>query len=156
MGFRTRAGFPATMVLGGTSLCYNAACANDRLFSDGDATQERCARTNRSAPFDQSFLNDPIRFGLQLPGRASCPGIAVVDESYPVPDEHLRLDGDAFTDERMTGDLAAITHSCSFLNFDEGPNPSVVADLAAVEIYKCVNRHVAAELNVGGNALEIR
>ena len=56
----------------------------------------------------------------------------------------------------MAGDLATIADFRAFLNFDERPDPCVVADFAAVEIYECVNLHVATKLYIGRNALVVR
>jgi len=48
----------------------------------------------------------------------------------------------------VTLDLAAGADLHAALDFDERPNPGVVADLAAVEIRERLDDHVVSELDV--------
>jgi hypothetical protein len=65
-------------------------------------------------------------------------------------DEHLVLDGHALADETMRRYFAARTNSSAHLDFDEGTNPGLVANRAAVQVdeIRMKDPHIAAKLNV--------
>ena len=63
-------------------------------------------------------------------------------------DEYLGLDGNAFADEGMARDLAAIADPRALLNLDERADLCLVADLAAVEVDEGKDPNVSAQLNV--------
>ena len=51
-------------------------------------------------------------------------------------DEHLVFDGDPFADEAVGGNLAPFPDPGAFLDLDEGADPAVAADGAAIEIHQ--------------------
>ena len=67
-------------------------------------------------------------------------------------DEHVILDGHAFADEGVAGDLAPPANAGILLNLDEGADLGFVADLAAIEIDELRKLDVFPELHVGRNA----
>ena len=62
-----------------------------------------------------------------------------------MPNEDVILDFYAFTDEGVTGNLAAFADTGILLDFDEGPNLGFVPDFAAVQIDELGEPHVLAE-----------
>jgi hypothetical protein len=74
---------------------------------------------------------------------------AVVDEHHAMPHEHLVLDDDAVTHERVALDLAVTADHHTMLNLDERADPGVVADAAAVKVRERVDEHVRAKLDLG-------
>jgi len=70
-----------------------------------------------------------------------------------VPNEDLIFKGDAFTDETVARDFAAIAHARVFLNFDKSANLYIVADLAAIQIRKRENLDALAKLHVRRDSL---
>ncbi len=77
----------------------------------------------------------PVAFGLRRTVSSGRARITIVDEDDAVADEDLVLNGDAGAYKRMTRDFAATPDLRVALNFDEGSEPAVVTNLAAVEIY---------------------
>src|SRR5690606_13698658 len=71
----------------------------------------------------------------------------VVGEHHAVADEDLVLHDHALAHEAVRGDLAARADRGVLLDLDEGPDPGVVADRAAVEVHERRVRdpHVLAE-----------
>ena len=63
-------------------------------------------------------------------------------------DEDVGFNRYALADEGMTRDLAAVADLCALLDFDKRPDPRLVANLAAIQIYERVNLHVATELDI--------
>ena len=88
--------------------------------------------------FNDGRLTSPIRVGLEFAAGRRRSGIAIVNEGDSVADENLRFNDYAFTDEGVTRNLATLADFGPLLNFDKGANFRVVANLAAVEIYKCL------------------
>ena len=62
--------------------------------------------------------------------------MAIVDEDDAVTYEDIVFYLDTGAYEAMARDLASPADSCALLDFDEGSNPCVVADLTSVEIDK--------------------
>ena len=92
----------------------------------------------------------PVRFGQHFAVRRRARA-AVVDEHHTVADEHLVLDGHALADEGVRRNFAARAHAGVLLDFYKRPDLRVIADLAAVEVYKrgVENLNVAAEFDAG-------
>ena len=108
MNRRILAGFPATMALEGTSFVTTLP-APTIAFSP----TETLARIVAPDPMDAPFLttvafNFPIGLGLQGSFSGGGARIDVVDESNSVTDEDVILNHDAFADEGVAGDLAAL------------------------------------------------
>jgi hypothetical protein len=68
-------------------------------------------------------------------------------------DENFVLDQHALTNEGVTGDLAPVTDTCPFLDFDERADFHVIADLASIQVGESENLHSLTESNVGSNSL---
>jgi hypothetical protein len=60
--------------------------------------------------------------------------MSVVEERHAVADEDVVFDRHSLTDERVARDPAPPPDFCIFLNFDEGADLRLVADLAAVQV----------------------
>src|SRR5262249_18581185 len=75
-------------------------------------------------------------------------GVEVVDEHHPVSHEDFVLDGYTLADEGVTLDLASRTDLGILLDLDEGPDPCVVADPAAVEVNERVQDDVFSQPDV--------
>ena len=54
-------------------------------------------------------------------------------------DEDLILQSDAFTNERMTRNLASVADFDPLLNLHEGPNLHIVSDFTTIEVGEAVN-----------------
>ena len=74
----------------------------------------------------------------------------------PWPTKDAGLDRHAFTNEGVAADLAVIADLGAFLNFNEGPDPRFVSNLAAIKVDEGVDSHVPTELHVRRNSLIIR
>ena len=67
-------------------------------------------------------------------------------------DEDVVLDGHAFTDEAVAGDLAVLSDSGPFLYFDERPYFGVVADFTAIEVHEVLDLYVVPKFYVRGDS----
>lgn len=82
--------------------------------------------------------------------------VEVVDKHDAVSYEHLVLDGDAFANEGVAGDLATSADHRVFLDLDEGADTRMVTDSTPVQVHEAMNRRVRGYLNVRGDSEEIR
>src|SRR5690242_2649320 len=80
-------------------LSNNTAGANRGPFTDRDAAQDGCSRTDGSTAFDCSGNAAPVRFRLQLTFVGRCSRVAVVNEGDVMTNEDLIFDGNPFTNE---------------------------------------------------------
>ena len=87
------AGTPATIVFGRNVFGDDCACADDCVFADRDARDNRCVRTDTRTFFDERRDHLPIRFSLRRAIGVSCTRIFVVSEHHAVADENIVLDG---------------------------------------------------------------
>jgi len=92
----------------GYILGYDAAGADDGVFTHGDAAQQGGARTDRRTLPDDRLFTYPIRLGLQVSAGSGRTGIEVVDEGNVMADENVIFDDDPLADEGMAGDLAVV------------------------------------------------
>lgn len=129
--------------------------ADQRSLADFDPAKDHGAAAQRRSPADESGRDPPVGFGLQRPvgGR---PGIGIVDEEDAVPHEHLVLDRHALAEKRVALDLAPRAHDDVLLDLDEGPDPRLIADPAAVEVNEPVQDDVSPQLDVRGDPIEVR
>jgi hypothetical protein len=70
-----------------------------------------------------------------------------------VTDEDFVLNCHTFTDERVTGNLAALPDPRPFLNFHEGSDFRFVTDLTTVKIYEGEYTNAFPQLDVRRNEL---
>jgi hypothetical protein len=68
-------------------------------------------------------------------------------------DEDVILNDDALTNERMTGDLAALPDAGIFLDFDECADLGFVSNLAAIQIDELRKANVLSQSHVVRNAV---
>lgn len=66
-----------------------------------------------------------------------------------MPNENAFFNRDTFTNECVTGDLAAGPDPCAFLDFNEGSDLRFVTNLTCVEIDEFTNPNVPSKLYVG-------
>jgi hypothetical protein len=134
----------------------NASCADQSIFADGHSAEHGGTRADRRTSPNEGSLAAPIGVRLEPSPGSSSPWTAVIDEGNAVPDKDLGFDRYAFADKRMARDLAAFAYFCALLNFDERPDPSLSANLAAVEIHKAVNPNIAPEFYIRCDELNKR
>jgi hypothetical protein len=72
-----------------------------------------------------------------------------------VSDEYIVFHGNAGTDERVTGDFAAVANLDFFLNFHEAANLHVISDFTAIKIGEPVNANAFAQFHIGRNLLDV-
>jgi hypothetical protein len=104
------------------------------------------------ARFRWKKLRLPVLLALQGADPVRGPRVLVVDERYPVSDEHIVLDGHAFADERVALDLAVPADAGVLLHFHECPDLRIVADRTAVKVDELGQTDILAELHVIGYA----
>ena len=85
---------------------------------------------------------------LSSPKRARRSRIAIIDKRDSMSDEDLGLDSHAFTNERMTRDLATRADLRAFLDLNERADLRLIANLAAVKIDKRRNSNVPTKPDV--------
>jgi len=130
--------------------------ADEGAATDRHPAQDGAARADGGAALHERGFADPVLIcghGADSGGGSRAP---VVDERHVVPDEHFVLDGDAFANEAVAGDLAAPADAGSFLYFDEGADLGLVADRAAVKVSEGVDGYAVSELDVVGDEREGR
>ena len=67
-------------------------------------------------------------------------------------DEDFIFNRYTLANERMAGDLHPPANFCPLLDLDEGSHPAFVADLAALQIHKCIDLYIRAQFNICGNS----
>ena len=70
----------------------------------------------------------------------------------PWPTKTLSSIVDAFTDEGVARNLAALAHGCVLLDFDECADLGLIADFAAVKIDELGELDVSSQLHVWSDA----
>src|ERR1035438_7625125 len=123
----------------------NASGSNDRILTDTDIGEYGDARSDRCAPVNDGALYLPVSFRLQAAIGRRRSRIAVVDESHSMTDEDVILDHDPFTDEGVTGNLAALANRSVLLNLDKGADLGIVAYLTTVEVDELRQPHIRAQ-----------
>ena len=125
-----------------------AASAHDGVLANAGVGENGCAGADRCALLDDRLLDLPIGFGLQASSVRGGPGIAIVDEDYPVSDKDVVLNDDAFADKGVAGYLAALADKGIFLNFDECADFCIASNLATVQIDEFCEPDVFTQLDV--------
>src|ERR1035437_4795209 len=111
-----------------TSRTYNCIFAHRNLGEYGRAG------TDRGSLLDDCPLHGPVALGLERPLSARGTGIRVVDEHHAMTDENAVFDGHAFANERVAGDLAALSYFRVLLNLDKRADFRIIADFTTVQI----------------------
>jgi len=73
-----------------------------------------------------------------------------------VSDKNVIFNGNAFADERVTGDLYVPADLGVLLNLHECSDPAVVSDEAPVQVHETINADILAELDVTSDPTELR
>lgn len=132
----------------GYVLGNDGAGANQGLSPDGDAAHDDRAAADACPPTNSRRHHFPVLFDLR-PSAGRGPRIGIVDEHDSVTHEDFILDRHALADKSVAGDFAAGADDRVFLNLDKRPDPTLVADRAAVEINEAVDRDVFSQPHVG-------
>ena len=151
---KTFAGFPATIVPGGTSFVTTLPAPTIAFSPTVTPARIVDARSDGGPLLDQRRDADPVRLRLKPASLDRGPGVHVVDEGDVVADEDVVLDRHPLADEGVAGDLAVLPDLRALLDLDEGADLAVVADLAAVEVDEVVHLHPFAKLDGGGDLLQ--
>ena len=133
--------------------CNHAACADGGSFADGHSAKDCRSGPDGSAAFNECPDALPIRLGLQFTRGGGGPRKPIVDEGDIMADKNFVLDRDAFADERVAGNFAALADPNPFLNLDKRADFRVVADFAAVQVGEGENPDPLAKFNVWSDAL---
>src|SRR5438876_9104588 len=131
---------------------HDAAGSDQSILADRDVRKDGGAGADRSARPHQRRLDFPVLLGLQRTVRSCGARVGVVDEGDAVADEDVVLDGHAFANERVAGDLAVLADVRVLLNFDKGTDLGVVAYFAAIEVDEPRQLDAFAQLHIGRNA----
>lgn len=110
----------------------NRARADHCARADLDAAHNHGPAPNRCRATHGGFLHRPVLFRLRRPVAVGRARFTIVDEDHAMADEDFVLDRHAAANEAMAGDLAAPADSGAALDLDEGAQPRVRADFAAV------------------------
>src|ERR1019366_2803972 len=125
-----------------------ASGSHHGILADREVGQDGGARPNRSPALDQGGRDLPILLGLQGAARRRGARVDIVDERHPVPDEDVVLNGYAFADEGVAGDLAVAPHPGVLLDLDKRADLGVIAHLAAVQVDEPGELDVLTQLDV--------
>ena len=90
----------------------------------------------------------PVGFGLQTPALACGARILVVDERNIVADENFIFDRYTFANKRMARNLDGAADPGILLNLHERADLGIIANRAAVEIYKREYSDIFAESDI--------
>src|SRR5262249_59994818 len=112
----------------------NAAGTNHRVLTDRNVGEDRCTGTDGGTFSDESRLDSPVLLCFERTVRTCGEGVRIVDERHTVAHENVVLDGHAFADKRVTGDLTVLSDLGVLLNLDEGTDFCVVTDIAPVKV----------------------
>ena len=110
----------------------NCARADYCGLADLDAAHDHGPAPNRCRATHCGFLHRPVSFRLRRSIAVGRAWLTIVDEDHSMADEDFVLDSHATADEAVARDLAAPADSGATLDLDEGAQPRVCADLAAV------------------------
>lgn len=104
---------------------------------------------DRGIGSDGNMVADMGRFPkcLVASGRSPDPE-EIVDEHDPVGDDAIIPDGDEFADKGVGLDLAPIPDDHVSLNLDKGADKTIIADLAAVNVYRLNDSDVRPEFHI--------
>src|SRR5207302_7060336 len=103
-------------------------------FANCDSAKQSYTGPDRGAAFDQGYFAAPVVFSLQLAVAVGCARIAIVDEGDAVPDKDVVFQGHAFTNKRVTRNLAARADFGVFLDLDERSNLGLVANFTTIKV----------------------
>jgi hypothetical protein len=123
------------------------------IFSHRNSAKQSRAGSNRCAAFDQSILAIPVAVRFRKAGHRGSSRIPIVNEDHPVPDKYFSFDLHSFTNEGVTGNLAARSDARAFLDLNERPNASFVSDLASIQIHESIDADITPELYIRGDEL---
>ena len=133
----SRAGFPATIALAGTSLVTTLP-APTIAFSPIITLDEIVPPDPIEAPLLTSvFSTFQSALGLQLAARGRGARINIVDERDAVADEHVVFDRHAFADEGVAGDLAVACPTVAF--FWISTNAPILVSSPISQPYRLMN-----------------
>src|SRR5690349_11196592 len=113
---------------------YNTAGSDNRVFTNGYVGQDGATRANGSTLLYECSLDMPIGIGLQVATGIGRTRIGVIDKGNIVSDEYVVFNGDSFTNEGMTGNLAAPSHAGVLLDFYKRADLGLVPHFAAIQI----------------------
>ena len=126
----------------------HTAGADHGIFSHGNAAEQRGAGTDGGPFLDGCRNADPVIFCLKLTVICRGPGILIIDKRDIVTDKNIVLDGDAFADKGVAGNLAVLADSGIFLYFHESTDFGIVVDIASVKVHEFVYLDVFTELYI--------
>src|SRR5262249_6520012 len=115
-------------------LRHNRPRADECSLPYRDPGNNRDIRANRGTALNERRRALPVIATLEFPIVVRRLGANVIREHYPVADEHLILDDNAFAQERVRRDLTTCAHTRTSLDLDEGADLCFVTDGAAIEI----------------------
>ena len=147
----TFAGFPATIAFAGTSFVTTLP-APTMAFSPIVTFASMVEPDPIEAPFFTIVLSTFQSASVWSSATHCCARVQVIDEGHAMTDEYVVLDSHAFTDKRVTGNLAILPNDGILLNFDKRADFSVVANLASVEIDELGELDVLLRASRPGNA----
>ena len=139
----TRAGFPATVALAGTSpvttlpaptIAFSPTVIPPSKVTPDPIEAPRLTRVTSQLQSSSLF---------QLAVAVGCAWITIVDESDAVPDKDVVFQGHAFTNKRVTRNLAARADSGVLLDLDKRSNLGLVANLTTIEVDETKDAHIA-------------
>jgi hypothetical protein len=133
----------------------HTASPDNGAFADGHTTKYGRIATNGCTAFDERRNAFPVCFGLQFSPLVRGPWILVVDEHHAVTDKDAVLNGHAFADEGVTGNLDPTADLCAFLDFHKRANLRLVANFTAVQIDEGIDLDISAQRHVGCDAHKI-
>ena len=111
---------------------------NDRTGADHsaltycDTGENSGIASDRGATANAGGKDFPVRIALQLSLGVRGAGVPVIGEHHHMPNENFVGDLDAFADEAVRRDFAAVADHGSFLDFDKCPNRRFIADPASI------------------------
>lgn len=126
----------------------HAASADNRVFTNSQAAENRRSRADARASFHYRGNNIPIGIGLQSSAFTRGARILVVDERNIVADENFIFDRYTFANKRMARNLDSAADAGILLNLHERTDLGIIANRAAVEIYKREYSDIFAESDI--------
>lgn len=91
----------------------------------------------------------PVSFALQLALRIRRARVPIIDERDIMPNKNAFLNCNTFTNECVTGDFAARSDTCAFLDLDERADLRFITNLTSIQVDESANANVASKLYVG-------
>jgi hypothetical protein len=108
------------------------AGANHGAFAYRNTGENSGIAADRGTAANAGGKDFPVRIRLQLTLRVRGARTAVIGEYHSMPDENLIGDLDAFADEAVRRDFAAVADDGIFLYFDKRPNLRFITDATSI------------------------